>query len=272
VSPTVPLAAASALVSLAFGLTTFDRWLERRRRHDMAWSVAMALFAIAAGALWWAAARGWSAPSFRIFFLVGAVLNVPWLALGTVYLLAGQHLGDAVARWLLVFSGFATGVVITAATRVPITGEELPKAREVFGPVPRILVAVGSAVPALVIFAGATWSAIRVMRRRQPALSGASRQIARPGLLVAGNVLIALGAVVLTSSGSLAGRLGEERAFAVTLLVGICVLFAGFLVASRAGAGAGAGAGPSTSAAAWRITDDEIAAVLSPVRDGGSSR
>lgn len=266
-SPTVPLAAASALVSVAFGLITFDRWLLRRRRHDMAWTVAMALFAVAAGALWWAAARGWSAPSFRLFFLVGAVVNVPWLALGTVYLLAGQRIGDAVARWLLVFSGFAAGVVFTATTRMPITGEELPKAREVFEPIPRILVAFGSAIPALVIFVGALWSVVRVLRRRQPALAGASRQIARPRWLVAGNLLIALGAAVLTSSGSLAGRLGEERAFAVTLLAGICALFAGFLVASQASAPGGA-----PPSAAWRVTDDEIAEILSPARDAGSSR
>jgi hypothetical protein len=37
---------------------------------------------------------------------------------------------------------------------------------------------------------------------------------------------------VLSASGTLAGRLGEDRAFAVTLLVGIVVLFSGFLVAS----------------------------------------
>jgi drug/metabolite transporter (DMT)-like permease len=45
-----------------------------------------------------------------------------------------------------------------------------------------------------------------------------------------GNVLIAVGTLVLSASGTLAGRLGKDRAFAVTLLVGIVVLFAGFLV------------------------------------------
>jgi hypothetical protein len=30
----------------------------------------------------------------------------------------------------------------------------------------------------------------------------------------------------------LAGRLGEDRAFAVTLVIGVVILFAGFLVAS----------------------------------------
>ena len=33
-------------------------------------------------------------------------------------------------------------------------------------------------------------------------------------------------------AGTLAGRLGKDRAFALTLLVGISVLFVGFLVAS----------------------------------------
>lgn len=234
------LAAAAALVAVAFGLSTFDRWLRRRRRHDMAWSVAMALFALAAGALWWAEARGWSPTSFRLFFVIGAVVNVPWLALGTIYLLAGQRVGDVVARWLLVFSGFAVGVVITAPTKVPVPDTGLPKARDLFGPVPRILAAVGSALPALVIFLGAAWSAWRVLRRRPPAVTAAaSRSVMRPGLLAAGNILIAAGAVILSASGSLAGRLGEDRAFAVTLLAGICVLFAGFLVASEGARPAG---------------------------------
>jgi hypothetical protein len=49
---------------------------------------------------------------------------------------------------------------------------------------------------------------------------------------VLGNVLIATGTLVLSASGTLAGRLGKDRAFVVTLLVGIVILFAGFLVAT----------------------------------------
>jgi drug/metabolite transporter (DMT)-like permease len=96
---------------------------------------------------------------------------------------------------------------------------------------------VGSGVAAVVIIAGALWSAWRVARRRTPSLTGA-RQIDRPSRLLAGNVLIAIGTLVLSASGSLAGRLGEDRAFAVTLLVGICVLFAGFLTATSGSTGA----------------------------------
>ena len=227
------LAAAATLVAVAFGLSTLDRWLRGRRAHELAWTVSLALFALGAGALWWGAARGWSAASFRVFYLAGAVLNVPWLALGTVYLLAGVHTGDRVRTWLIGLSGAAAGVVLVAPLRAAVPPDALPKGSEVFGPAPRLFAAVGSGAAAVVIIAGAVWSAARVLRGRSPALKGAaSRQVGAPRRLALGNVAIAAGTIVLSASGSLAGRLGETRAFAVTLLVGVVLLFAGFLVAS----------------------------------------
>lgn len=225
------LAAAAALVALAFSLSTLDRWLRRRRPHELAWTVALALFALGSFALWWAEADGWSLGAFRLFYLAGAVLNVPWLALGTVYLLAGPQLGDKVRTWLVLLSGFAAGVVLFAPTEAPVAGGELPTGKDVFGVAPRVLAAVGSGVAAVVIIAGALWSAWRVWRGRVPSL-GSARVVTAPGQLAVGNVLIAVGTLILSASGTLAGRLGKDRAFAVTLLVGIVVLFAGFLVAS----------------------------------------
>lgn len=46
--------------------------------------------------------------------------------------------------------------------------------------------------------------------------------------------MIALGAIILSASGTIAGRLGKDTAFAVTLLAGVVVLFIGFVVASNA--------------------------------------
>lgn len=225
------LAAAATLVAFAFALSTLDRWLRRRRPHELAWTISLALFALGSGALWWAEAAGWALGPFRIFYLAGAVLNVPWLALGTVYLLGGQAVGDRVRTWLILLSGFTVGVVGFAPTRAAVTAGELPTGKEVFGVAPRVLAAVGSGVAAVVIIAGALWSAWRVWRGRNPSLAG-TRAVAAPGRLVLGNVLIATGTLVLSASGTLAGRLGKDRAFSVTLLVGICVLFAGFLVAT----------------------------------------
>ena len=225
------LAAAASLVAVAFCLSTLDRWLRRRRPHELAWTVSLALFALGSLALWWAESAGWGLGSFRVFYLAGAVLNVPWLALGTVYLLAGERVGDRVRWWLVFLSGLTVGIVGFAPTKVGVSGGELPTGKEVFGVAPRVLAAVGSGVAALVIIVGALWSAWRVLRGRNPSL-GAQRSVPAPRRLVWGNVLIAVGTLVLSGSGSLAGRLGKDRAFAVTLLVGIVILFAGFLVAS----------------------------------------
>jgi hypothetical protein len=225
------LAAAATLVAVAFAFSTLDRWLRRRRAHELAWTVSLFLFALGSAALWWAESAGWSLGSFRVFYLAGAVLNVPWLALGTVYLLAGPEAGNRVRGWLVFLSGLTVGIVLFAPTRTGVHGSELPTGKVVFGVAPRVLAAVGSGVAALVIIVGAVWSAWRVWRGRVPSL-GATRTVAHPRRLVAGNLLIALGTLVLSGSGTLAGRLGKDRAFAVTLLVGISILFAGFLVTS----------------------------------------
>ena len=229
------LAAASTIVALAFGLSTLDRWLRRRRPHELAWTIAMALFVVAAFALWLAEGSGWNNGVFRVFFTFGAIVNVPWLGLGTIYLLAGQRAGNATMRGLLIFSGFAIGVVVTAPLRGVIDPGTLPTGSEHFDPLPRILAAVGSSIPALIIFGGALWSAWRVVRGNNPALtSAATRQVRSTRRLALGNILIAAGAASLSASGTFSGRLGADRSFAVTLLTGIVVLFAGFLVASNA--------------------------------------
>ena len=227
------LAAAATLVALAFGLSTLDRWQRRRRDHELAWTISLGLFAAGGMSLWWAESHGWGTAIFRLFFLTGAVLNVPWLALGTVYLLAGQQWGNRIRTWLIALSGLATGVVLFSPTKVPVSGTELPQGSEVFGVAPRVLAAVGSGVPALVIIVGALWSAVRVARGRVPAFgSGAQRNVSLPKRLALGSVLIAAGTLVLSASGTLAGRLGKDRAFAITLVMGVTILFAGFLVAS----------------------------------------
>lgn len=229
------LAASATLIAFAFALSTWDRWLRRRRPHELAWAVSLALFGVGSGALWWAESRGWSNESFKVFFLAGAILNVPFLALGSVYIQFGTRVGHHVRAWLVLLSGFAAGVILVAPQKYEISGDELPTAKEVFGVAPRVLAAVGSGVPATFIFVAALWSAWRIARRKSPSMaSGVQRNLQSPGRLATGNILIALGTAILSASGSLAGRLGEDRAFAVTLLAGVTVLFLGFLVATSA--------------------------------------
>jgi hypothetical protein len=236
--PTLPrvtkqaaLAAAATLVALAFTLSTLDRWLARGRRYDRAWTIALAMFTVASASLWVGSAAGWNGASFRIFFLFGAILNVPWLALGTVELLGGPRWGRPATAGLALVSAFAAGVLAVAPLEGPVPSDDLPKGSDLFGPLPRILAAVCSGGAALVIIGGAVWSVARLWQGRARGAAGAASE---PRRLVAGNILIAAGTLTLSASGTLNARLGAETAFAVTLLAGVALLFAGFLVATGA--------------------------------------
>ena len=242
------LAAAAALVALAFALCTFERWLDRRRRHELAWAISLAMFTAGSTALWYGAAAGWGALSFRLFYLFGAVLNVPFLALGTIYLLGGTRAGDRWAAVVGLGSAFAAGVVLVAPLRRPVPAHRLPQGSDVFGALPRVLAALASGAGATVVLVGAGWSAWRLLARRDAATSAAGSPLRRgrpTGRLAGGNVLIAAGTLVLGAGGLFNSVLDEMEAFAVTLLVGIALLFAGFLVATGSQTGLRAAPAPA---------------------------
>jgi hypothetical protein len=221
------LAASATLVSLAFALCTLDRWLARRRRHEAAWTISLFLFAAGSAALWAGAALGWGEWSFKAFYLFGAILNVPFLALGTVELLAGPNHGR---RWMAIvamLSAFCTGMILSAPLVGPIEPDVLPQGKDVFEAGPRIAAAVASGVAATVIFGGAVWSAMRLLRgRRRP---GAPTTLPA-GRLALANLFIALGTLVLSAGGVLNSVVDEMDGFAISLVVGISIIFVGFLI------------------------------------------
>jgi hypothetical protein len=208
---TKAVAAAAAVIAFAFALATFERWVTRRRPQELAWAAALLLFTFGALALWLGASLGWAPWSFRLFYLFGAIANVPVLALGSVYLL-DRRAGHVLAAVLAVAIGFAAGVMATTSVGTIASGT-LPQGSDVLGVLPRVLAATSSAGGALAVFGIAVWSIARRQR-------------------VVGNALIAVGTATLSASGLLNSVLGEMDAFAVTLTVGVAVLFAGFLASS----------------------------------------
>jgi hypothetical protein len=187
------------------------------------------MFALGSLAYWFAGAGGWSSWNFRAFYLFGAILNVPYLALGTIYLLGGVELGRRVHRGLHVVAAFCAGVLVVAPLTHAIPGHGLPEGKHVFGVGPRVMAAVGSGVGATIIIAGALWSAWKLaVAHRRPA-RGAAPAIS-PGRLALTNVLIAAGSIVLSLGGTVFTEGDREVGFGILLVAGIAVLFAGFLV------------------------------------------
>lgn len=217
------LAAAATLISLAFALSTLERWLARRRPHEAAWTVSLFLFAAGSLALCTGTAFGWREWSFRAFYLFGGVLNVPFLALGTIYLLGGPTVGRKVAVGLSLVAAFAAGVIAVAPITSPVRSSVFPTGKDHFGVLPRVFAGVGSGLAALVIIGGALWSAVRLLRSRQGA-TGAHRRLA------VANVLIAVGTIVISAKSAFESLGDDETAFAAALAVGITIIFVGFLL------------------------------------------
>lgn len=228
------MGAIATLMSVAFALSTLDRWTARHKPHELAWTVSLAMFALASFSYFVAAALGWGELDFRAFYLFGAILNVPWLALGTVYLLAGTRAGDRARWWLTTTSAFCAGVVLASPLIGSLDVPGIPSGKEVFGVWPRVMAAVGSGLGATVLILGAAWSAVSLLRlRRRPEV--AATMAIPPGRLALTNVLIAVGSLVLGTGGTMFGTGDQMVDFGIWLAAGISILFAGFLVSNPAG-------------------------------------
>ena len=219
------LAFVATAVASWFAQSTLARATQRHRRELWDWTVALALFAVAGAALALGSSNGWGRANYRVFFLCGAVLDVPWLALGTVDLLLGPRVGRRVQWFVVFFSGLAAGVILAAPMQA-VAGTRIPQGSTTFGAFPRVLAAAGSGLGATVILVGAIWSGVRLARDRT-----------RPGNArrAAANGLIAAGTLVLSSGGLLQGLVGHDSAFAGTLAAGITVIYLGFVVAEGHG-------------------------------------
>ncbi|MFN0027551.1 MAG: hypothetical protein ACKV2O_10295 [Acidimicrobiales bacterium] len=240
-----PFAAAALLIAVAFACCTGERWRRRRRPHDAAWTAAMVCFAGGAAPLVAATQSGWTPTLFRLFYLLGGIVTVPVLALGTIYLLAPKRVADRVAVAVAMLGAFSAGVVLTAPLRGPLQPDRLNEGREVFGVLPRALAASASGVAALVVIIGALISAVSLLRRPGTGRQADGTAGAAPGAdrdgdgqfgarrLAAANGLVAVGTVLISVKGPFVALSGsDEVGFAAALASGLAVIFAGFLIAT----------------------------------------
>ena len=217
----VPLAAAA--VALAFGLLLARRFLARRRPYHALWALALAMFAAASFAVFLGVLDHWSTGEYRVFWLFGAVLNVPFLAAGELTLLIPRRqVVNALFLVLLFGSAFALSRVLSAHIAPGSLRGDLPSGSEVFARdhFALTLARVYSFPAYFVLVAGAVWSA-RGMRGRPEVRD---RFVGTVGV-VAGATIVAAGSAFAAT--------GNATGFSVTLAVGVSVMFWGFLRASR---------------------------------------
>ena len=207
-----------------------------RSKHLLAWLVSMLAFAVASVALWAGAAFGWDIATFRVFYLFGAILSVPPLGLGTLYLLSSEKTADRCAIAVAVASVFAIGVLTAAPTTGRLSAIGLPNGADVFTALPRLLAAIASIAGSLVVIGGAIWTLQQSKKKQatqqlaQPNSQPAPRQVTPR--IKAGVSLIALGTIILGLGGASNSVAEEMTAFALALAVGAAFLFTGFLLST----------------------------------------
>lgn len=206
------LALVGALTAGSFAARLWRHWGARRRDHALAWALSLTLYAVGMVALSVGLLWGWGAIAFGLYWLTGALVNVPLLAVGQMHLLAPsrRRLWWAVAVVAIGWATVATlasrfdGAALSAAT----AGGGIPVGVDVLGGQPAYaalqpLTLTGTAV----VLAGTVWSAVK---QRRPAV-----------------LLLALGVAIAGSSSAFV-RSDLDALVPVALTVGVATMYAGF--------------------------------------------
>lgn len=213
---TVLLPTFAAVVALVFAFELARQFVRRRRPHALAWALALTLFGVASAMVSVGVGVAWSPPVFGAYWIAGALLNVPLLALGQLMLLDPRRsvlywtLAGVFAVWSVAFTlmaGFDAQALAAASA-----DNAIPLGKNVLGGTAAYRLIGPFNATFLIVVAGSIWSAVR--SRRWAVL------------------LIALGTTVAAGGSSAVGA-GRDFLFSVLLASGVALMYLGFRAASK---------------------------------------
>ena len=215
---------AAALIALVFAASLVRQFASRRRPFQAVWAVALAMYAAASFAMFLGVLDGWTTAEYRVYWLFGAILNVPFLMMGELYLLIKRRtITDLLLVILLFLAALATSQVRTASLNVDALMKDLPLGKDVFGhgALPYRLAQLYAYPAYVLLVAGCLWSAWRMRGR----VELTERFF--------GTLGIAAGATIVAIASGVGAGLDVVPLFSVGLALGIAVMFWGFLRVSR---------------------------------------
>ena len=213
----------AGIIAGVFCAMLLVRFAKRRRPHEGLWAIALAMYAAASIAMFLGVAAGWTPAEFRWYWLFGAVLNVPFLAAGELFVLTR-------ARWarggtlalLLAATGIATWSITVAAIQGDALRSALPLGKEAFGDntAPYRLSQLYAFPAYFFLLGGSVWSALK-MRGRSELRDRTT-----------GTVAIAVGATIVAIGSGVGAGFDIVPLFSLSLAAGIAVMFWGFIRAT----------------------------------------
>jgi len=209
--------AAAALAATAFSIDLWRDYRGRPRPHIAAYGAGMTLFAVATWSLFIGVTFGWSGPAYRTFFLFGAVLNIPLLALGSMFLVVGRRSGHVMTIAIGAIAAISTTLTLTVPFEHALPDGGIPHDMFARGFGPRLFAIIGGATGATILVVLAVVSLVRFWRRDRWIVWGNA-------LIVAGTLSAAWGGTGLA--------LGEASGFALSLLLAVTFIWGGYRVAT----------------------------------------
>lgn len=201
----------SCVIATAFTFVLVRQFKERRRMHQLFWSIGLAMFTVATFGEFYGAAFEWTVPVYKLYYFSGVALP-GFFGVGTVYLMTrnrpvvGHVYAGVVTVIALLFLVAVAQVELNTAAMAssgiaPSHADIMPdQARRPYS----VLL---SAVGGLVLVAGALYSWLR------------------HGLTY--NRFIFVGGLFFVTGGMFASRLGINELLPVTNLIGIIFIFIG---------------------------------------------
>jgi len=218
----------STLVTLAFAVAVFRRFLFRHGPHLLMWSIGLLFFGL--GTL----AEVWLAFSFnemilKLWYLSGAMLTAAWLGQGTVHLLIRKRgIAWTLTGILAAVSLLAAALVLSAPLAASAPSYNTAQAissqyKDILtrGGLTIALTIILNIYGTLALVGGAIYSAIIFFRKHVLV----NRMI--------GNVLIAIGAMAPAMAGSFVG-MGLPDLLYLSELIGVILMYIGFVQATKA--------------------------------------
>jgi hypothetical protein len=255
-STTQLLPFVTTAVMLIFTVMVLQRFVLRRRLHFLFWGVGLAMFGLASFAEAYLSLT-WSSWAFFLWYFCGAILTAAWIGHGTLYLLIRKRWVHGLTALLIAGSLIAGYGLMQTMPDIdseiftpdrPISeqyrtvrvepGDEVPQGAEmatityrgeevtvIRGLIPlgksiRIATPIFNIYGTFALVGGALWSAYLFWRKR-----------VLPNRVL-GNMLIAVGALVIASASSLT-RLGYGSLLYLGELIAAVLMFSGFLIAGR---------------------------------------
>jgi hypothetical protein len=212
----------STLVTLAFTISVFRRFLFRRTSYLLIWAIGLLLYGI--GTLC-EVILGWtfSEVALKLWYLCGAMLTAAWLGQGTVHLLIRRkHIALILTGLLAVVSVFTAFLVLQTPIKLAASAYQI--SQPISSQYQTILTQSGliifltillNSYGSLALVGGALYSAY-IFWRKHVLLNR-----------MVGNILIAAGAFAPALGGSFI-RIGLPDWMYVAELVGVILMYIGF--------------------------------------------